>query len=188
VRRPLRESPQVLSGEIELLDEFYAVFARNMRDLGTPVYSKAFFGNILDCFPDESRIILVRLRGAPVASGFLLGYKGIMEIPWASSLRKVNHLSMNMLLYWEALKLAVQENYRKFDFGRSSKGSGTYRFKKQWGAMPEQSYWHYWLDTGKEAPALNPDNPKYALAIKLWRRLPLVISNRLGPKIVKNLP
>jgi FemAB-related protein (PEP-CTERM system-associated) len=188
IRRPLRESPETYNGGIEYLDDFYTVFARNMRDLGTPVYSKAFFGNILDCFPQESRIIVVRLGDMPVAAGFLLGYKGNLEIPWASSIRDVSHLSMNMLLYWEVLRFAVQEGYRRFDFGRSSKGSGTYRFKQQWGARPEQSYWHYWLGAGHEPPALNPDNPRYALAIKLWKRLPLVISNRLGPWIVRNLP
>ena len=33
-------SPSVKFGKLELLNDFYQVFARNMRDLGTPVYSK----------------------------------------------------------------------------------------------------------------------------------------------------
>ena len=44
---------------LELLDGFYAVYARNMRDLGTPVYSKRFFRNILEVFPDSTGIFAV---------------------------------------------------------------------------------------------------------------------------------
>ena len=43
VKRPIREGVDFLSGGVELLDEFYYVFSNNMRDLGTPVYSKQFF-------------------------------------------------------------------------------------------------------------------------------------------------
>jgi hypothetical protein len=93
-----------------------------------------------------------------------------------------------MLLYWEVLKYAIGRNFRQFDFGRSSRDSGTFRFKQQWGARPSQLYWHYWLKEGATLPALNPDNPKYALAIKTWRLLPLYMTIRLGPLIVKNLP
>lgn len=188
IRRPQREQPEVRSGGVEYLNDFYVVFARNMRDLGTPVYSKSFFEYILQTFPERSRIISLRLQNRPVAAGFLLGYREQLEIPWASTIREVNYLSMNMLLYWEALKFAIERNYRQFDFGRSSRDSGTFRFKQQWGAQPGQSYWHYWLKDGAELPDLNPGNPKYALAINIWKRLPLFVTNQIGPVLVKYLP
>ena len=188
IKRPQRDLPDILIGGKEYLGDFYEVFSRNMRDLGTPVYSKLFFSNIMDCFTQDSRIIQVRLHGRPVSAAFLLGFRNTLEIPWASTIREVNHLSMNMLLYWEVLKYAVVNNYKYFDFGRSSKHSGTYRFKQQWGAHPRQLHWHYWLSTGQEMPSLNPDNPRYAMAIKVWRHLPLKLTNWLGPKVVGNLP
>lgn len=188
IRRPQRETPEVRCGGLECLDDFYAVFARNMRDLGTPVYSKAFFANILQTFTGHCKIISIRLHNQPVAAGFLLGYRGQLEIPWASTIRDVNHLSMNMLLYWEVLKFAIAQNYRQFDFGRSSRDSGTFRFKQQWGAKPCQIYWHYWQKDAAGLPELNPDNPKYALAINTWKRLPLWMANRIGPAVVKYLP
>ena len=188
IKRPQRALPEILIGGREYLEDFYEVFSRNMRDLGTPVYGKDFFSNILDCFTQQSRIIHIRLHGKSVAAAFLLGHRNTLEIPWASTIREVNHLSMNMLLYWEVLKFAITNNYKYFDFGRSSKDSGTYRFKKQWGAQSRQSYWHYWLNTGEEIPSLNPDNPRYAMAIRIWRHLPLKLTNLLGPTIVKNIP
>ena len=96
-------------GEDEL-ESFYKVFSLNMRDLGTPVYSKSFFKNILREFPESSRICTVYTRdGQPAASGFLVGFKDILEIPWASSLRSYNSYSPNMLLYWEVLKFACEK-------------------------------------------------------------------------------
>ena len=188
IRRARRERPTIHFGHDEFLDDFYKVFSRNMRDLGTPVYSKNLFRNILHCFPERSRIVVVRLAGKPVAGAFLIGYRNMLEIPWASTLRHVNHLSMNTFLYWKILQFAIENGYRYFDFGRSSRDSGTYRFKQQWGAEPKQLYWHYWLGSGVEAPSINPGNPKYALMIKAWQRLPLPLSNLLGPPIVRNIP
>ena len=188
VRRPQREAPQILQGGAELLDDFYSVFSRNMRDLGTPVYGRNFFRNILKTFTQACCIVVIRLAGQPVAAAFLLGHRDTLEIPWASSLREVNRLSMNMLLYHEALTYALGQGYRHFDFGRSSRDSGTYRFKQQWGAQPRALYWHYWQANGDTLPSLNPDNPRYALAIKIWQRLPLTVTTALGPLIVKNLP
>jgi FemAB-related protein (PEP-CTERM system-associated) len=188
IRRPYREQPEIMSGGEEYLDDFYTVFARNMRDLGTPVYGKSFFLNILQCFPENCSIVVITLSGRPVAAGFLLGHRDTLEIPWASTVRDANHLSINMLLYWEVLKFAIDKKYSQFDFGRSSRDAGTYRFKQQWGARPRQLYWHYWLKSGEELPSLNPDNPKFALAINIWKRLPLAICNLLGPSVVGNLP
>ena len=188
IRRPQREQTQVLHGGAELLPQFYQVFARNMRDLGTPVYGEAFFAAIMAAFPAAAHIVIVRHGQQPVAAAFLLGHRDRLEIPWASSLREYNQLGVNMLLYWEALRRAIEGGYKTFDFGRSSIDSGTYRFKKQWGAQPRQLYWHYWLAHGQDLPELTPNSPKYQLAIRAWKRLPLFLANRLGPHIVKNLP
>jgi len=187
IKRPQRENPSVLNGGIEYLDEFYDVFAQNMRDLGTPVYAKSFFRNIIEILPDNVRIMIVRLDGNAVGAAFLVGFRDTLEIPWASTLRRVGHLSINMLMYWEILCYAVENHYTRFDFGRSSVNSGTYRFKKQWGAEPKQLYWHYWLKSGN-LPQLNPSNPKYHIMINVWKKLPVFITKILGPGIVKNLP
>lgn len=190
IRRPFKDGREitVAQGGVELLPDFYHVFATNMRDLGTPVYSRRLFSEILRRLPESSRIVVIRVAGHPAAAGFLLQGPGRMEIPWASSLRAYNRIGVNMLLYWEALKFSIARGAPAFDFGRSSIDSGTYRFKRQWGAEPRQLYWHYWLRTGDRPPTLNPDNPRYRLAIRLWQKLPLAIANRLGPPIVRNLP
>lgn len=174
--------------DARLLNDFYAVFSRNMRDLGTPVYDRRMFGQILELWPDQAMLLLAYKRRRPVACAFLLQGGDTLEIPWASTLREYNAAAVNMQLYWRVLAFAIERRQRYFDFGRSTDGSGTFRFKKQWGAQPVKHYWHYWLRDGEELPGLNPDNPKYRLLIGCWQRLPVALTRALGPAIVRSLP
>lgn len=179
---------EIAFGKLDLLDDYYRVFSLNMRDLGTPVYSKKFFRSILTAFPKSCTVVVVKLEGKPVSAAFLFGYKDLLEIPWASTIKKANKLNMNMLMYRAILGFAIDNKYQYFDFGRSTLDAGTYRFKKQWGAKPVQHYWYYDLAASGSTPKLNPDNPKYKLAISCWKKLPLFIANFIGPFIVKNIP
>jgi serine/alanine adding enzyme len=188
IRRPGKDGFSVRSGGAELLDAFYRVFAINMRDLGTPVYPKRFFANMLAAWKDVSRIVCVEREGRTVAAGLLVRDRDSVEIPWASSLREFNRFGVNMLLYWESIQFAIATGAAWFDFGRSSRGSGTFRFKAQWGAEPLQLNWHYRSRVGGGLPNLTPNNPKYRLALALWRRLPVAVSNRLGPWLARGLP
>ena len=187
IRRAQREGMTVRFGGIECVSNFYNVFCRCMRDLGTPVYSQRFFRAICEEFPSQSRICLVALDGLPVAAGFLYGFRSVLEIPWAASDKRFSRMAPNMLLYSSILEHACQKQYQAFDFGRSSPDTGTYRFKEQWGAAPHQLHWYYWTD-GQEVPQLNPQNPKFEFAIRAWKKLPLSVANLLGPHIVKYLP
>jgi len=74
-----------------------------------------------------------------------------------------------------------------FDFGRSTRDSGTYRFKAQWGAKEVPLYWCYILRPGDKIPDLRPESPKYRLATALWRRLPVGIARLIGPRIIAKL-
>ncbi|MEK7762030.1 MAG: FemAB family XrtA/PEP-CTERM system-associated protein [Nitrospirota bacterium] len=188
VRRAQKEGMEVRVGGVELLEDYYRVFARCMRDLGTPVYEKAFFSAILEAFPKEVRLCVVSLNGKPLASGLLYGFRSRLEIPWAASDKRFSRLAPNMLLYGAVLEFACREGFKEFDFGRSSVDSGTYRFKAQWGAQSHQLYWYYWVSEGRAIPELNPDNPKFKAAIAVWQRLPLPVANLIGPHLVKYLP
>jgi len=188
IRKAEKSGLTVKVGGKELLSDFYAVFVRNMRDLGTPVYGQQFFAEVLAAFPADSRIITVYLEGNPVASGLVVRFREALEIPWASSIRDYNSLCPNNLLYWTALQHALEIGCRRFDFGRSTPGEGTYKFKEQWGAKPLVLNWQYLLQNGKALPELNNKNPKFEMAIRIWQKLPLPLTRTLGPHIVKNIP
>jgi len=189
IKKAQRYSLRIKFGKSELLDDFYHVFSVNMRDLGTPVYSKQFFARLIESeLKEKMHIGIVYCDAKPVACCFLMGHQKMMEIPWASALQSANHMNVNMYMYWEVLKKTLQEGHRFFDFGRSSVDGSTYRFKKQWGAQAHQLYWYYWLPEDTVMPELNPNNPKYQLLISVWKKLPVWFTQLIGPPIVKYLP
>jgi serine/alanine adding enzyme len=189
IRRPVKEGMTVKLFDKDGLDDFYNIFAIKMKELGTPVYAKGFFKTILLEMPENAKIIIVFSRhNRPVAAAFLIYYKGTMEIPWAATIRKYDKFSPNMLLYFEALKYAIKIKCQRFDFGRCTRGSGTYRFKKQWGGIEKTLYWYYLLKPDHQMPEINPNNPKYQIAIQIWQNLPLAITKLIGPSIVKHIP
>lgn len=188
IRKAEKSGLVVERGGEELVRDFYAVFARNMRDLGTPVYSRRLFDEVLRTFPDRSRLHIVRLNGEPVAAGFTYRTPAMVQLPWASSIREFNSLCANVLLYWDAIRFAQDAGAPVFDMGRSTPGEGTFRFKAQWGAAPVPLHWEYHLLTQGELPNVSPANPKFQLAIALWQKLPLAVTLRVGPMIVRAIP
>ena len=188
IRRSDREQVEVIWGGVERIADFYEVFAPAMHELGTPVYSRRFFEVVLESLGNLAAALVIRARGEVQAAAIVVRHGHSVEVPWAAATPLAKHLSINMRMYWEMLRFAIQSRAQAFDFGRSTKDSGTYRFKAQWGAQPVQLHWHYWLPAGKPLPRLNHSNPKYARAAAMWRRLPLWCANLLGPYIVRNLP
>jgi len=174
-------------GGKELLDEFYAVFSEHMRDLGTPVYGRQLFQEILAAFPDDAHICIARSRGDAVACGFLIGFRQTIECVWSASIRKYSPLQPGRFLTWSLLQFAAQYGYRTFDFGRSTVGSGPQDFKMEWGSTEVPLHWSYWWPNGQQLPTMGRHNPKFQLAIRAWQRVPLAVANRVGPLLVKHL-
>lgn len=187
VRKGEKAGLTVHWGREELLGEFYGVFSHNMRDLGTPVFSRRLFESILARFPEWAELCVVRLGGRPVAAALVVHGPGMTEVPSASSLRRYNATCANMLMYWHLLKRSVQRGQATFDFGRSTVDSNTFRFKRQWGAEPSQAVWQYHVRRGSMGD-LRPDNPRYKLMIGVWQRLPVAVTRIVGPPIVRGIP
>ncbi|MCC7335962.1 MAG: GNAT family N-acetyltransferase [Pirellulaceae bacterium] len=187
IRSGARHNFSVHWGTIDLLDDFYNVFSHNMRDLGTPVYPKKLFRAILHEFPTESEVCCLRSAGKPIAAALLIHAFQVTDVPSASSLRAFHSTNANMLMYWNLLQRAISRGSRTFDFGRSTLDSPTYRFKKQWGAVPSPATWQYFVRQGA-CDALRPENGKFAAAIQVWKRLPVALTRQLGPLIVRGIP
>ena len=188
IKRGEREKLELVWGGAELIPDFYRVFAPAMHALGTPVYPRKFFEVVYEALRDVADILVVRMRGRPHAVAFLVKHGKTMEVPWAVASPEAKHASVNMRMYCELLTRSIQKGVAAFDFGRSTVDSGTYRFKAQWGALPNQLHWHYWLPAGAPVPKLNQSNPKYARVAQIWRRMPRSIANTIGPIIIRKLP
>jgi FemAB-related protein (PEP-CTERM system-associated) len=186
VRRPIKEGMTARFGA-ELLPEFYDVFARTMRDLGTPVLPRRFFDRIVERFPSEVVIGAVEYQGKVAAAGCGFSWGGEVEITWAGARREYAAMAPNMLLYMAFMEESIRRRATTFNFGRCSPGSGTHRFKMQWGAEEHPLPWAQW-SPGGVASTPSPDSAKFRLATNVWSRLPLRIANTIGPRISRLLP
>lgn len=187
VRKGEKHELTVHWGSHDLLNEFYRVFAHNMRDLGTPPYSRRLFHAILDEFPDSAELCIVRQGDSAIAAALLVHELGTTQVPSASSLRSHNSTNANMLMYWRLICRAIERKANCFDFGRSTLDGGTYRFKKQWGAVACPSIWQYYARQG-DVNERRPDNPRYQRAIAIWQRLPVALTRLIGPPIIRGIP
>lgn len=169
----------------EDIDLFYRVMARNMRDLGSPVHSRSWFDCIRKRYGEDMVIGLVHKGDVPVGAGILVFAEHIAAIPWASTIAEYNRLAPNMLLYWNLLKFATDRGCRVFDFGRSSYGEGTYRFKKQWGAEPVPLSWTSYDSEGTVQENAAGGQRLRGVAESLWRLLPVRLTTVIGPSIRK---
>jgi FemAB-related protein (PEP-CTERM system-associated) len=192
VRRPQKDGVTVRFG-LDQLPAFYHVFARHMRDLGTPTQSRRLFEAIAGAFADDVWFGCAYLNDEPIAAGcgFLWGAE--FEMTWASSLIAHKRTSANMLLYWAFMERAADMGLTTFNFGRCTSGSGTHKFKRQWGraTRDEQLWWygHGQATAGAaRAKTPSPDDAAYAWGPRVWKRLPVALATAVGPRIVKYIP
>jgi FemAB-related protein (PEP-CTERM system-associated) len=174
-------------GGEDLLPDFYDVFSRNMRDLGTPVYGRSLFRAIIGRLPEQAEFCVVRDGTRPVAAALLVHGQGVTEVPSASSLRQFSSTNANMLMYWHLFERAIERGQQTFDFGRSTIDSNTFRFKKQWGAEPHPAVWQYYVRRGTVGD-MRPESSRYRHFIRIWQRLPVALTRLVGPTIVRGIP
>lgn len=169
-------------GKSELIEPFYAVFSRNMRDLGSPVHSKKFFKTIFNYFNSHAFICVVFYKSRPVAAAFMFRFKKTLANPWASSVREFRYLNANLYLYWQMVRFACHLRVETFDMGRSSRNASTYRFKTQFCPDERPIYWYTWSFPGR-----GRFQPEETLTLPGWKKLPLGIANLMGPVIRKRI-
>jgi serine/alanine adding enzyme len=188
IRNAKRNNFRVEWGGIESVPAFYRVFSTNMRNLGTPVYSQRWFLNLCRQFPAEVRILTLWEGREALASGLVTCYGRTLELPWSATLAESRKKYSAIFLYWTLLEWAITNGFKKVDFGRCTRNGGVYEFKRHWGSKERPLHWYYWLPSGNTVPELRPDNPRYELATRIWKRLPLPVANFLGPQIVRSIP
>ena len=188
VKKPLRDGLTAQIGGSELIDDFYSVFVRNMRDLGSPVHSAAWIRAVIQSFDQQARVVVVYTsEKIPAAAGVMLLHPAVISNPWASSLRSCKHLNPNMLLYWTMLSYASDNGFPSFDFGRSTRGGGTYKFKQQWGAKEIPLQWMEVVNH-QMIPTVSTTSRLRVILENVWRRLPLDLTTLLGPHVRRHIP
>ena len=167
--------------------DFYRVYAESVRNLGTPVLSRNYFMRLQQTFSEDCDITIVTYQGHPVAAVMSLYFRDEVHPYYGGSVALGRDLAANDFMYWSVMQRAVERGARLFDFGRSKLDTGSYYFKKHWGFEPQPLPYAYHLVRAKDVPNLSPTNHKYRLFINAWKRLPLPVSQALGPWLARDL-
>lgn len=191
VRNKIRKAEKngvVVQQGAEYLPEFYSIYSRNLRDLGTPVLTSRFFEAALDAFPSHVRVYRAVRQGKTVAAKMVVMDRNTCHFVWSASLREELCHAPVHAMNWKAIEDACQAGCLRIDLGRSTAESRHHDFKKYWGGESRNLPWSYQLLSRADLPGLNKESRKFALAIALWKRLPLGLSRMLGPPIARCLP
>lgn len=166
---------------------FYKVYSLNMGRLGTPIHPRTFFDEILHQFKSTSHILEVYLHDKPIAAMILIEYKKTVTNLFASTLSEYNKLYPNMLMYWQAIKTSTSNGFKYFDMGRSQIDSGTFIFKKKWGALPQPILYENLFSNTDNSIDFYRSNKAKKIA-NIWKSMPSSIQLFLGPKLRKYIP
>jgi FemAB-related protein (PEP-CTERM system-associated) len=169
------------------VERLHHVYAQSVRRLGTPVFSRRYFRLLKEAFGSSCEVLTVMHKSDPVASSMIFYFRNVMMTYYGGGDFEARNLAANDFMYWEIIRRGCERGAEVFDFGRSKIGTGTYDFKCEWGFAPTPLTYEYFLRGSQKIPEINPLNPKYRLAIKLWQRLPLSITKLIGPGIVRSI-
>ena len=163
--------------------DFLYCYDTSVRNLGTPAFPRQYFQVLREQFAQDIDVLTVRDQGKPVASVMSFYFRDEVLPYYGGGTDAARVVAANDFMYWQLMQHAAARGARVFDFGRSKSGTGAFSFKKNWGFEPEALSYQYHLVRATTMPEVNPNNPKYALMIALWKRLPLGLSRMLGPML-----
>ncbi len=165
------------------LSQFFSIYARSVRDLGTPVFSKRYFQSLVETFGGDCCIKTLVLDGSAQLSAMYFYFKDQVVACYSGGVPEARRNAAHYLSCWDTMCEAADRGCRVFDHGRSAVGTGAYDFKKYWGFQPTPLHYQYHLVAASAFPDITPTNPKYHTAIKVWQNLPLPVANALGPMV-----
>lgn len=170
------------------LEPLWDLYALSLRNLGTPMFPKELFIACLEEFPRECDILTVRENGRILGAVMNFYFEQVMLPFFAGTLPEARDVGVNNYVYWVMLETGYARGYRRFDFGRSKKDTGAFKFKEHFGIAPVALEYQYDLVTVSELPNINPTNPRYKKAIETWQRLPVPLTKLVGPFLSRRLP
>ena len=165
----------------------FDIYSRSVRSLGTPVFARRYFDVLRQEFGADCEIATVTQDGKPLASLMTFWFRDEVLPYYGGGLPAARELSGYDYMYWDLMRRAAQRGCQVYDFGRSKLDTGPFKYKKHWGFEPQPLPYAYHLVRRTELPNLSPTNPKYQRAIEAWKRLPLPVTQWVGPLLARYL-
>jgi serine/alanine adding enzyme len=163
------------------------VFALGMRALGSPFHGPRFFRAIRRHFGEDC-VIRVGYHGdRPAAAALAIAHRDTLHYVYGQNVSELRGTCANTLVVWSLLQAACERGLRWVDLGRSEAGSSHELFKRQFGAEACPLTDATLCARAKRPPDLTPTNPRFAAAQRIWRRLPLWVTAKAGPLLIRGI-
>ncbi|WP_207060978.1 FemAB family XrtA/PEP-CTERM system-associated protein [Motiliproteus sp. SC1-56] len=185
IRQAIRNGHETLKADD--INDFFTIYSTSVRNLGTPVFSRHFFEALRAEFPEATEVVTVLHDNRPVSALMSFYFRNEVLPYYGGGLPEARDLKSMDFMYWDQMCRARKQGVEIYDFGRSKVDSGPYHYKRHWGFEPASLCYEYHLVKAKALPNLSPNNPKYRFFIKLWQKLPLNLSQFLGPRLSRHL-
>jgi len=190
VSRSMREGITYKVGN-HLIEEFYRVYLRAMRERGTPTQGVDFFKSVIDRFSNRANLIVLYWKDVIVGGGFVFDFADTLYCAWSALLQEYFSLYTSYMLFWASVEQALRLEKGTINLGRSAVDSGPYHFKSQWTKETTPLYQQYYLNKVSTPPAAgnNRSNSLFFKAFtSVWQHVPLPVTELVGPKLRKRVP
>ena len=172
------------------IDIFYDLFARTRTSMGIPPFPRQLFLCIWRHLISRGKanLLLVRKEDTWIGGMISLFSRDSFIPAYAAPQRKWRKLYPSECTFWHAIEWASKNGFRTFDFGADSpRQEGLLFFKKKWGGVQHPMSYAYFLNGAAEPPNLDSSSPAYNLIRKVWQRMPVPVSKRLGDWTTRQL-
>ena len=181
----------IKAGLVSVIDNdterLFQAYSESVRNLGTPVFPKKYFAILNEVFKDQCEVLSIEHHGKHIASVMSFYFRDEVLPYYGGGTAQARAVYANDFMYWEVMRRAVEKGVNVFDYGRSKIGTGSYRFKKHWGFEEAPLFYEFELVKAEAMPDINPLNPKYRFFIAAWKKLPLSVSQVIGPWLARDL-
>ncbi|ADJ14075.1 lipid II:glycine glycyltransferase FemX [Halalkalicoccus jeotgali] len=168
------------------LRRYYDLYLKNMRAFGSPPYSFSFFTYLWEEL-GEGMVVELALKDDHLINGQIRFPYGDRCFDWGGvSDYEYRDLQGGSFLLWNAIERACEAGYGTYTLGRTREGTGVYSFKKSWGGQKVRfADYHYSPNGSIDLP--DPDDEKYDRLKDVWERLPLKVTELVGPPIRRDI-
>ncbi len=190
-RAAARKGLKILTVEIspDLLDLVYDLYSFTMRRLGSPNFKRRLFQELQSGYGEDCVCLVVKDGAKPVAGVISYVFRDEIVPYFSGSLPEGMLKNANNVMYLKLMEYAVERGLRWFDFNRTRRDNrGPHAFKRYHGFEPSPLHYQISLNKAEQLPNLSPSNRKFALAGRVWRKLPLWLTRNAGGRITKWIP
>lgn len=174
-------------GTAELRTHF-RIYSESVRNLGTPVFPRTLFSEMLEAFGESADILTVRRGAKALASVLTIYHQGVAYPFWGGGTHEARRWAANEFMYYALMCHArASKRCHSFDFGRSKAATGAAAFKKNFGFTPHPLVYASRSVRTARARNVNPLNPRFQLAQRIWQKMPLPLANLIGPFLSRGL-